>query len=626
MPSEVFQFHYVTAPTGELSGHSFMVQTEDAINAIGQYAYESTADASEALRIAQQAQATAETASNNASSAVTTANSALTQVRTLQTTVESWNSRIQTAESNAATAVSTANAAVATAGEAVNTANSALTNSTSAVSTANSALETSNAASLSATQAVQTANTANDTAQNALNVAQQARIDAEADIATMQQLVQEATDQATESKTAAQNSAQSASESSDFSDLSKKWATKVENTAAEGEEADYTVDGAGFSAKWNANLAQDWAVKMDGMITDDGTPEGTEVDYSSKYYAQQAAQSASSASSSASAASASETNAASSASAAANSAGQASSSATNAADSASSASGSATAAQQAKTAAEAARDLAQEYAEANQYGVQYVAQTLTAEQQTQARANIAALGSDGTAAAAQKWSTARTFTVNGDASGSVSIDGSQDVSINLTVNSSTKATNDALGRKIDETYATQSDVETAIGGVQGCPTGMIAFFHATTPPDGWLPCNGQNVSRTTYANLFSVIGTTYGSGDGSTTFALPNLHHRFLEGTTTASEVGDYIEAGLPNITSSNTQSSEIGGWSNSNNSQSRGAFSSVGLGYGPRSQSSYRDGFHIMISLDASGSSSVFGGASTVQPASLRVLPCIRT
>ena len=620
MPSKEFQFHYVTAPTGELSGHSFMVQTEDAINAIGQYAYESTADASEALRIAKQAQSTAETASNNASSAVTTANSALTQVRTLQTTVESWNSRIQTAESNAATAVSTANAAVATAGEAVNTASSALTNSTSAVSTANSALETSNAASLSATQAVQTANAANSTAQNALNVAQQARIDAEADIATMQQLVQDATDQATESKTAAQNSAQSASESSDFSDLSKKWATKVENTAAEGEEADYTVDGAGFSAKWNANLAQDWAVKMDGMITDDGTPEGAEVDYSSKYYAQQAAQSASSASSSASAASSSETNAASSASAAANSAGQASSSATNAADSASSASGSATAAQQAKTAAEAARDLAQEYAEANQYGVQYVAQTLTSEQQTQARANIAALGSDGTAAAAQKWSTARTFTVNGDASGSVSIDGSQDVSINLTVNSSTKATNDALGRKIDETYATQSDVETAIGGVQGCPTGMIAFFHATTPPDGWLPCNGQNVSRTTYANLFAVIGTTYGSGDGSTTFTLPNLHHRFLEGTTTTSEVGSSVQAGLPNI--SGTAFTDI---TNAVlNGEATGAFSWLSTGNSSAGTgSTIRGG--LGVAIDASRVSSIFGGSSSVQPMSVRVLPCIK-
>ena len=619
MPSKEFQFHYVVAPTGELSGHSFMVQTEDAINAIGQYAYESTADASEALRIAQQAQSTAETASNNASSAVTTANSALTQVRTLQTTVESWNSRIQTAESNAATAVSTANAAVATAGEAVNTANSALTNSTSAVSTANSALETSNAASLSATQAVQTANAANSTAQNALNVAQQARIDAEADIATMQQLVQEATDQATESKTAAQNAAQSASESSDFSDLSEQWATKTDNTAAEGEPADYTVDGTGFSAKWNANLAQAWAVKMEGMVTDDGTPEGTAVDYSSKYYAQQASQSASSASSSASAAASSESNAASSASAASTSAGQASSSASAAASSASAASGSATAAQQAQTAAEAARDLAQEYAEANQYGVQYVAQTLTTEQQTQARANIAALGSDGTAAAAQKWSTARTITVEGNASGSVSVDGSQDVSINLTVNSATNATNatnDALGRKIDETYATQSDVNTAIGNIQGCPTGMIAFFHAETPPEGWLACNGQNVDRTVYAKLFSVIGTTYGSGDGSTTFTLPNLHHRFLEGTTTTSEVGNSVSAGLPNIIGSTGSNGGL-----TSDAHSNGCLTEQ-WGTNKFDPGSYTQ---KCMGIDASLSSSCYGKSSTIQPSSLRVLPCIK-
>ena len=622
MPSEVFQFHYVTSPTGELSGHSFVVQTEDAINALGQYAYDSTADSTEALRVANQAFSAAETASNNASSAVTTANSALSQVRTLQTTVDSWNARIQTAEANSSTAVSTANSALASAQDAVSTANTASTNASNAVATSNSALETASAASLSATQAVQTANSASSTAQSALEVAQLARIDAAADIATMQGLVQNATDQATEAKTAAQNAAQSASESSDFSDLSEQWATKTDNTAAEGEPADYTVDGTGFSAKWNANLAQAWAVKMEGMVTDDGTPEGTAVDYSSKYYAQQASQSASSASSSASAAASSESNAASSASAASTSAGQASSSASAAASSASAASGSATAAQQAQTAAEAARDLAQEYAEANQYGVQYVAQTLTTEQQTQARTNIAALGSDGTAAAAQKWSTARTFTVTGNASGSVSVDGSQDVSISLTVNSSTNATNDALGRKIDETYATQSDVDTAIGNIQGCPTGMIAFFHATTPPEGWLACNGQNVDRTVYAKLFSVIGTTYGSGDGSRTFTLPNLHHRFLEGTTTASEVGDYVEAGLPNIIGSATYQSDVG-CVDVGASIMSGAFAR-GSQY-PHRLRGQDGGGSVALTLNASLSSQVYGASSTVQPLSIRVLPLIK-
>ena len=55
------------------------------------------------------------------------------------------------------------------------------------------------------------------------------------------------------------------------------------------------------------------------------------------------------------------------------------------------------------------------------------------------------------------------------------------------------------------------------------PVGSISLFAGTTAPNGWLICDGSAVSRTTYANLFSVIGTTYGSGNGSTTFNIPNL-------------------------------------------------------------------------------------------------------
>lgn len=49
-------------------------------------------------------------------------------------------------------------------------------------------------------------------------------------------------------------------------------------------------------------------------------------------------------------------------------------------------------------------------------------------------------------------------------------------------------------------------------------------------PAGWLKCNGATVSRSTYASLFSAIGTTYGAGDGSTTFALPDLRGVFIRG------------------------------------------------------------------------------------------------
>lgn len=56
--------------------------------------------------------------------------------------------------------------------------------------------------------------------------------------------------------------------------------------------------------------------------------------------------------------------------------------------------------------------------------------------------------------------------------------------------------------------------------------GIIEIWPGSTPPDGWLLCNGQAVSRTTYANLFSVLGSTYGQGDGSTTFNVPDLTGR----------------------------------------------------------------------------------------------------
>ena len=62
------------------------------------------------------------------------------------------------------------------------------------------------------------------------------------------------------------------------------------------------------------------------------------------------------------------------------------------------------------------------------------------------------------------------------------------------------------------------------------PSGQVAFFAGSTAPSGWLKANGAAVSRTTYSALFSAIGTTYGSGDGSTTFNLPDLRGEFIRG------------------------------------------------------------------------------------------------
>ncbi|MFV0480530.1 MAG: phage tail protein [Campylobacteraceae bacterium] len=68
--------------------------------------------------------------------------------------------------------------------------------------------------------------------------------------------------------------------------------------------------------------------------------------------------------------------------------------------------------------------------------------------------------------------------------------------------------------------------------VSGIPTGAIIAFAANTIPSDnrLLPCFGANISRTTYFQLFNVIGVTYGTGDGSSTFALPDLRGYFIRG------------------------------------------------------------------------------------------------
>jgi hypothetical protein len=59
-----------------------------------------------------------------------------------------------------------------------------------------------------------------------------------------------------------------------------------------------------------------------------------------------------------------------------------------------------------------------------------------------------------------------------------------------------------------------------------CPPGTVESFAGSVAPNGWLLCNGQIVSRTTYISLFTAIGTIYGAGDGVTTFNLPDMRGR----------------------------------------------------------------------------------------------------
>lgn len=75
-----------------------------------------------------------------------------------------------------------------------------------------------------------------------------------------------------------------------------------------------------------------------------------------------------------------------------------------------------------------------------------------------------------------------------------------------------------------------TELSTAPKGGPGVPVGSVFWLAAQTAPEGYLICNGSAVSRTEYADLFAAIGTIFGTGDGSTTFALPNLQAAFIRG------------------------------------------------------------------------------------------------
>lgn len=154
------------------------------------------------------------------------------------------------------------------------------------------------------------------------------------------------------------------------------------------------------------------------------------------------------------------------------------------------------------------------------------------------------------------------------------------------------------------------------------PTGAICYFATTAVPTGWLLCNGSNVSRTTYKALFAAIGTKFGTGNGSSTFTLPNLDERFIEGTTTTSDVGKKLEAGLPNITGQSTATQIFN--QNQGQAGTSGAITMTDTGGINLSSGGERQGFY-QLSLNASNSNAMYGNTPVVQPASLLCLPCVK-
>lgn len=148
---------------------------------------------------------------------------------------------------------------------------------------------------------------------------------------------------------------------------------------------------------------------------------------------------------------------------------------------------------------------------------------------------------------------------------------------------------------------------------------IIAFAGDNSIPTGYLVCDGSAISRTTYAQLYAVIGNTYGAGNDSTTFNVPNLKGRYIEGQS-ISIVGKVWEAGLPNITGSFWNMAYQDKYSAEDDYKQTGE---VGTGaffvrkiretVGYATSASYKqyDGW----SFNASRSNNIYGNSTTVQP-----------
>lgn len=145
---------------------------------------------------------------------------------------------------------------------------------------------------------------------------------------------------------------------------------------------------------------------------------------------------------------------------------------------------------------------------------------------------------------------------------------------------------------------------------QAAPPGNVAHFAGTTAPAGWLLCNGATVSRTDYAALFAAIGTTYGAGDGATTFALPDLRGEFIRGLDSGRGVDTGRALG-------SAQAGQLGNHTHTHNE---------GLSQGVLAGGSFtvptRDAGASNATTSAAGGTS---NGSETRPRNVAMLPCIK-
>ncbi len=165
-------------------------------------------------------------------------------------------------------------------------------------------------------------------------------------------------------------------------------------------------------------------------------------------------------------------------------------------------------------------------------------------------------------------------------------------------------------------YANADSVAESISAAM--PAGAVIAFAGSSAPAGFIACNGAAVSRTTYAALFAAIGTVYGAGDGSTTFNLPDLTDRFIQGSATA---GTVHAAGLPDATG---QLSFVRG---AINTAGKGVFRSntTGASHTIVAYDTSSSQNSVFIDFSLKNSNPVYGASTTVQPPALTMIYCIK-
>lgn len=190
----------------------------------------------------------------------------------------------------------------------------------------------------------------------------------------------------------------------------------------------------------------------------------------------------------------------------------------------------------------------------------------------------------------------------------------------------------ALGfTAIGDGVATATDsaaAAVALGFADGqlAAPGDISFRAVSSPRTGWLKANGAAVSRTTYAALFAAIGTTFGAGNGSTTFNLPDLRGEFLRGWDDARGVDPGRGFGTAQL----DQMQRIMGEGNANwatqGASGTGAFSGTGTVTGTRNSPGVATGNNVIF--DSAGSAGARTSTSTsgeTRPRNVALLACIK-